>query len=167
MKTYPALKYPLPLYILLSVLLSGCQEECGITAEPTLSIRFYPETKRPIFTKIKALGMAKEIPLEGVESSSRYGGYGDLALPLNLNQNYTTYIFEQADRVDTLTIFYQKTIYVASKRCGSVLDLERPTTGKQVISTFRDAYVIYSTYYSIVKSIGYNGGGGISITIYP
>ncbi|MEZ4902287.1 MAG: hypothetical protein R2822_11285 [Spirosomataceae bacterium] len=44
---------------IISLLFSGCEEECGVTAEPTLSIKFYPETKRPIFTKIKALGIIR------------------------------------------------------------------------------------------------------------
>ncbi|WP_428666830.1 hypothetical protein [Runella sp.] len=150
--------------ILLSLLLTGCSEECGITAEPTLAIQFYA-SKKPVFTKIRAIGSVKEIPKEGITSTSQEI-YGDIFLPLNLNDDHTTYILEQPNRIDTLTVPYAKRIYNVSENCGYILDLEPPLKDS-VHSTFQRVYINYLSYYS-KQEIGKRpqGGGGIVLEIY-
>lgn len=143
----------------------SCTEECGIIAEPTLAIIFPFTANKPVFTKIRAINGIKEIPKEGVKSSTIHS-YGDIYLPLNLNADHTTYIFEQLNRVDTLTIFYQKNIYDRNKKCGYIVDLEAPKLGNKIVSSFKRTQAEYYGYYSKQKSFTYReGGGGIVVQI--
>ena len=146
--------------------LFSCTEECGIIAEPTLAIIFPFTANKPVFTKIRAIDGVKEIPKEGVKSSTIHS-YGDIYLPLNLNADHTTYIFEQLNRVDTFTVFYKKIVYDINKKCGYILDLEAPKLGNKIITTFKRTEVQYYGYYSKQKSFTYReGGGGIVVQIY-
>jgi hypothetical protein len=151
---------------LLSCFHFSCTEECGITAEPTLAIQFGFLRNKPNFTEIRALGSTKNIPKEGIEASTQEI-YGDMYLPLNLNDDHTTYIFEQLNRVDTFTVFYQKNVYDINKKCGYILDLEAPKLGNKIVTTFKRTEVQYYGYYSKQKSFTYReGGGGIVVQIY-
>lgn len=138
----------------------SCTEECGVTSEPTLSLQFSLLRSKPIFTKIRAVGSTKDIPSEGVKSSSKMS-YGDLHLPLNLNESQTTYIFEQQGRTDTLTVFYTTNVQ-NFRRCGYVLEIAKPTTGRTILSSFKRAEVQYNGYYSSYQS---GTGGGINVQI--
>ena len=150
---------------LLPCLFFSCTEECGITAEPTLAIQFSFLRNKPNFTEIRALGSTKNISTEGIEASTQEI-YGDMYLPLNLNDDHTTYIFEQLNRVDTLTIFYQKNVYSVNKKCGYILDLVAPKSGSKIVSTFKRTQAEYYGYYSKQKSFTYReGGGGIVVQI--
>ena len=126
------------LLVSLGWLVAGC-EVCGISSEPTLDLNINAATneKRPFFKKIWVLGSPKDT-IAGRQFSR---------LPLNLNANSTTYIFEQASRTDTLTVFYTKKVFNASKNCGYVLDLEAPRTGLTHKSTFKEVQIGYSPFY--------------------
>ena len=138
----------------------SCTEECGVTSEPTLSIQFNWRSAKPIFTKIRVVGAIKEISPQGIKPSTE-AAYGDLHLPLNLNESQTTYIFEQQGRTDTLTVFYTTNIQ-NFRRCGYVLEIAKPTTGRTILSSFKRAEVQYNGYYASYQS---GTGGGINVQI--
>jgi hypothetical protein len=86
--------------------IGGCQETCGIIAEPTLGLNFV-NMATPNFKNIKMLGAVKELPNSGTARPSPSGQDGNIYLPINLNAKSTTYVFEQSSRIDTLTVYYQ------------------------------------------------------------
>lgn len=121
-------------------LLVSC-EVCGISSEPSVSLNFSSATtsgRQPIFTKIRVLGASKD---------SIAFGFGTAQLPINLNANSTTYIFERPSKTDTLTVFYAKKVFDTTPKCGYVLDLEAPKSGPYHKSTFKNVSVSYSSAY--------------------
>jgi hypothetical protein len=128
-------------------------EVCGISREPMLGVSVYNSNgSAMIFTKVKVLGAKKEF----INNDYRQG------LPLNLNANSTTYIFEQATRTDTLTVFYEKVIEDKSTKCGYVLDIKRPTSGQAFKTTFKNLSINYIPYYSLR---GQEGGIYVSVKL--
>ena len=153
------MKIQLFIALLVAVGCWSCTEECGVTSEPTLSLQFTWLTSKPVFTKIRVIGSSKDIPSVGVKSSSKMS-YGDVYLPLNLNESHTTYIFEQQGRIDTLTVFYSTTVR-NFKRCGHLLDIVKPTSGRTISTTFKRVEVQYGSYYYGNNS----SGGGLNVQI--
>jgi hypothetical protein len=135
--------------------LTGCyEEECGINAEPVITLAFPLNFTGPplIFDRIRILNSIKNIT--NAEISIGAKNYpNDLFLPVDLRTNSTTYIFERNNRTDTLTVFYQQKIYDVNKRCGYILDLEAPISGPQFRSTFKRAKIDYYSYYSYQEGI--------------
>lgn len=115
--------------------LFGC-EKCGIVSEPVLLVSF----KNPvsIFQRVRVLESLKESLSQQDFSSSTA-----ITAPINLNANSTTYVFERANRTDTLTVFYQQKVFNASNSCGYVLDLEAPNSGVQFKSSFKKVAIVY------------------------
>lgn len=126
-------------------LLFSCHyEQCGITNEPVLAVQFPFGTSS--FSKVTVMGALKDIPVGGTSHSNEENGEGTF-FPLNLNADSTTYIFTQPTRIDTLTVFYQKSISSASYVCGYFLDLEKPASGNLYKTTFKRIEVEYRSYY--------------------
>lgn len=119
----------------LCYLLCSCGEQCGITAEPVVAIQF-PFGIETTISKVSVLGALQDVPKERFQ------------FPLNLNADSTAYIFTQSNRIDTLTVYYKKSIYNASNTCGYVLDLEAPASGKIHRTTFKQIEVEYRSYYT-------------------
>ena len=127
--------------VVLGGLLVSC-ETCGISSEPSASLSFFSATaagRQQAFTKIRVLGALKD---------SVAFGSGRAQLPINLNANSTTYVFEGPSKTDTLTIFYAKKVFdTGSRKCGNVLDLEAPKSGSYYKSTFKNVSVLFSSAY--------------------
>ena len=81
----------------LCYLLCSCGEQCGITAEPVVAIQF-PFGIETTISKVSVLGALQDVPKERFQ------------FPLNLNADSTAYIFTQSNRIDTLTVYYKKSI---------------------------------------------------------
>ncbi len=140
---------------LLCLGLTAC-EQCGIDREPTAQLSFFSPV--PKFQKIRVLGSPKDTLSRRELLFANF-----ITGPLNLHSNQTTYVFERANRTDTLTVFYQQKIYNASSTCNYVLDLEAPARGVLFKSTFKEVSVQYNSLYS---KGGWGGGGAeTSITI--
>ncbi len=126
--------------------MASCKETCGIIAEPTLSLNFI-NMATPKFKNIKIVGASKDLPNSGTATPSISGQYGNIILPINLNANNTTYIFEQPNKTDTLTVYYQVVVKEISLTCGNILDIDSTTTKPK--STFKKVTAQYGTYYQI------------------
>lgn len=145
------------LYALLTLCLGmgSCKETCGIIAEPTLSLNFI-NMATPNFKNIRIVGATKDLPNSGTATPSLSGQYGNIILPINLNSNNTTYIFEQPNKTDTLTVYYQVVVKEISLTCGNILDID--STAIKPKSTFKKVTTQFGTYYRI-RNWGSSGNG--------
>ncbi len=140
----------------------SCQPTCGIVAEPTLSLNFVSMLS-PKFTKIKIIGTTKDLPNSNTATPSLRSQYGNIFLPIDLNSTSTTYVFEQPNRTDTLTVFYRVVIKKIDLYCGNFLDIDSTATKPK--STFKKVSVDYGTYYTQRTFFGYTGGTGLNVNV--
>jgi hypothetical protein len=136
--------------------IGGCKESCGVVTEPTLSLNFV-NMLTPSFKNIRIVGATKDLPNSGTAKASLSGQYGNIILPINLNANNTTYIFEQPSKTDTLTVYYQVAVKEISLTCGNILDIDSTTIKPK--STFKKVTVQYGTYYQVRNWSGFSGPG--------
>lgn len=136
------------LYFLVLIVFVSC-EVCGISSEPELLVAFNNSQR---FQKVKVLGANKQI--------ESFNG----TLPINLNSNFTTYVFESATKTDTLTVFYKIKIINKNSSCGYILDIADPVE-KQYNSTFKNVSVMYVPYYQENKGLKSRSNGGIYVNI--
>ena len=149
------MKYLLYIVFFSTLMVLFSCETCGIAVEPTVSVTL-PQSINSNITKITIVGSNKD--WENLNAI-------DYELPLNLNADHTTYVFTQLNRTDTLTIYYKRKIYNASKQCSYIIDLEQPDMPNPVKSTFKDVQYRYSSYYGRVRGLSQMGGEGIYVYI--
>lgn len=160
------MKNPLP-QLLLILILYGCLD-CGPQKELTVGINFNRGKDTLHLKKIEAIGAQnQQIFKKQVEDFNTSKPFPDLSLPISLNADSTTYVFEFDNRVDTLTLFYQRDFHYKNN-CGFVTDTKRPLRPYPSKSTFQEVDVNYESYikYKVTLTGGY-GGGGITVHITP
>ncbi|MCF0056717.1 hypothetical protein [Dyadobacter sp. CY356] len=157
------------LLILSALLLNGCID-CGPQQELTiqLSIQAFPDTL--LLKKITSPGAIDQSVFEeqtkNYSSKSYYAGSFDFTLPISLNADSTTYIFEFENRTDTLSLFYSRDFF-HKDGCGFVVDAKRPASLTETKSTFKDVYVDYQSYIldGKVPVFGIKDGQGITVLV--
>jgi hypothetical protein len=156
------MKNPLPL-LLLILILYGCLD-CGPQKELTVGINFNRGKDTLHLKKIEAIGAQnQQIFKKQVADFNTSEQFPDLSLPISLNADSTTYIFEFDNRVDTLTLFYLRDFHYKNN-CGFVTDTKRPLSLYPSRSTFQEVDVSYDSYVQYKLTLG---GGGITVRITP
>ncbi|WP_414617800.1 hypothetical protein [Dyadobacter sp. 32] len=150
------ISYALPMkHFLLSLLLilpllNGCQE-CGPQKELTVDVSISGTPNR--LKKITALGVLNDEKLKE-QSDSTLKDYWMLKLPISLNSDQTTYIFEFENRTDTMAIFYVRDFYYEDG-CGFVADVK----SARGLSTFSNLSVSATSYIGKGEFLNpYHGG---------
>lgn len=158
------MKNLLPL-LLLILILYGCID-CGPQKELTVSINFNQGKDSLHLNKVEAIGaLDQQIFQKQVVDFNTANPFPDLTLPISLNADSTTYIFEFDNRMDTLTLFYQRDFHYKNN-CGFVTDTKRPASRYESKSTFKEVYVYYESYIKYdITFLSSLGGGGISLRI--
>lgn len=157
------------LLFFLALLLSGCID-CGPQKELTirLLINAYPDTF--LLKKVTAPGAIDlsifDAQVKSNASQSYYNQSRDFTVPISLNADSTTYIFEFENRTDTLTLFYSRDFYYKDG-CGFVVDAKYPNTPFETKSTFKYVHVDYQSYIldEKIRPFGTSEGPGISIEV--
>ena len=107
-------------------LLDGCLvNPCEATVEPSLIVQFYNANTARAYSKVASL--------DGKVKFDNILNY--VKLPLSLNDDALTYIFISNNKVDTISISYQRNFKFQSARCGFTVSLEnikivKPTSFK-------------------------------------
>lgn len=106
-------------FFLLLYVVSGCKDDCYPFQEPELKILFYDNNKEvfPRFKRVYGVGSSQNL-------SPKDNYY---RLPISLNSDSVSYLFENANRTDTLTLFYKRNFYFDSERCGYVTEIAQTT----------------------------------------
>jgi hypothetical protein len=158
------MKNPLPL-LLLILILYGCID-CGPQKELTVGINFNRGKDSLHLKKIEAIGaLDQQIFEKQVVDFNTSQSFPDLSLPISLNADSTTYIFEFDNRVDTLTLFYQRDFHYKNN-CGFVTDTKRPASPYESKSTFQQVHVSYESYIKYKVTLTSSlGGGGINVGV--
>lgn len=158
------MKNLLPL-LLLILILYGCTD-CGPQKELTVGINFNKGKDSLHLKKIEAIGaLDQQIFKKQVLDFNTSKPFPDLSLPISLNADSTTYIFEFDNRVDTLTLFYQRDFHYKD-HCGFVTDTKSPGTWRNSNSTFSKVNVSYESYLRRdITLLSSSGGQGISANI--
>lgn len=146
-------------FLLLAVggMAAGCYD-CGPQAEPTISLSVsFPTTDSLL--RVSAMGAKSDSAFQQFFITN-HSGAGQA--PLSLLQDSTTYLFYFTDRVDTLTLFYER-IFAARQECGYYVDIVEPK-GPRYHSTFRNVSATYSPYTGERKGI-HSFAFGISVII--
>ncbi len=106
------------IFILLFTTFLSCEKDdiCIDAITPNLIFRFYNDT---LHTELKA------VALDSIWAINNYGltDYKDIskdsiAIPLNLNEDFTTYIFESNSIKDTIKFTYVRSDIFVSRSCG-------------------------------------------------
>ncbi|TRX53028.1 hypothetical protein FNH22_21190 [Fulvivirga sp. M361] len=116
------------LILTFSLTLSGCLDCDGLKTEPELIVEFFENTQ---FTRV--YGLKSTIEPISPDSNDSY------ILPVDASNSKTTYIFESADKTDTLEVLYEIDVSFESKRCGFTQKLEKLELGAN--TTFRSAQI--------------------------
>jgi hypothetical protein len=125
-------------FLLMAGLMASCYD-CGPKAEPLVD--FDINTGMFTLKKVGALGAVSDSLFQSFTIHKNIG-YGKL--PLSLLHDSTTYLFYFEDRVDTLTLYYQR-IFDTRKQCGYYVDIA-PPVWEQYRSTFSSVRINYSPY---------------------
>jgi hypothetical protein len=103
----------------LMIFLFACEKDdvCLGTSTPEMVMRFYdfnthelkPTTQLTVVTLPSKDTLFKEISIDSI------------AIPLDVNQHYTEYLFIENNNPDTLKITYDLNPYFVSKACGYIM----------------------------------------------
>lgn len=122
--------------VLLSTVGVGCGPYCeGVKSEPTVRLEVDMDLG---IERVYALKLDKN----GQESPGEFiaiGDYSDTELPIDLNSDATTYVFERNGVTDLLELVYTKSVGLESKACGFTLALEGMSVGGR--TTFNNVIV--------------------------
>jgi len=147
------------LFLVVGGMASGCYD-CGPQAEPAISLSVYfPPTDTLL--RVSALGVKADSAFREFRISGFNGGG---QAPLSLLQDSTTYLFYFTDRVDTLTLFYER-IFDSRRQCGYYVDIAEPK-GRRYHSNFRDVQATYYPYIGEIKGLKHSTAYGISVSVF-
>ncbi len=128
------MKFIIRLLLLILPLLSlKCERECNPYREPEMRALF--SQKNISFQRVYAVG--------GKGNIVKKNGY--YHLPVSLQADSITYIFENPLRTDTLTIYYSRRFFFEFERCGHEVEFELDYDRENpIVTTFSNAYVNFS-----------------------
>ncbi|SDH08165.1 hypothetical protein SAMN04487996_12833 [Dyadobacter soli] len=157
------MKHLLPVILILSGIVVQSCVDCGPQAELSARIRFNELYE---LDSIYALNAVSQEPITRQLTDGTPRQVDEL--PISLLSDTTTYIFRSGQRIDTLSIYYQR-IFRYKGGCGFVTDAGEPATGRHYYSTFSKTEIDYNTYVRPGQQpwFGSNPGSGISIYILP
>jgi len=158
------MKKLLPLLVI-TLALYGCTD-CGPQQELTARISFQPAKDSLHLNQIYALGARdQQLFKNQTEYFNQYHQFSLSDFPISLLADSTSYVFEFDNRVDTLTLFYQRDFFY-KEHCGFVVDMKKPARSEDARSTFSSVSVVYESYlaekFTFPAKIG---GNGISVNI--
>jgi hypothetical protein len=141
------------LLLFLLPLLQNCME-CGPQRELTFSLSINVTDNK--LNKITALGALNNDAFVNLRDSitTEFRDYREFQLPISLNADQTTYIFDFENRTDTLTLSYERLFY-HQESCGFVVDVD-DVKGK---STFSHLHVTAIPFVGERKGWGGHQGG--------
>lgn len=128
--------------------------DCGPQRELTFSLSINVADNK--LNKITALGALNNDAFVNLRDSitTEFRDYQEFQLPISLNADQTTYIFDFENRTDTLTLSYERLFY-HQESCGFVVDVKN-VRGK---STFSYLDVHYTPFVGERKGWGGHQGG--------
>ncbi len=128
----------------MSVWLVSCVNDCYPAKEPELKLLFANPAPYPNFKKVYAINGKGEITKK---QESYY-------LPLSMHADSVVYILESQTKTDTLTIFYSRSFYYDSEKCGYVAAIERDSSREETaLTTMGNAYVQFTDSYPSRRNI--------------
>jgi len=103
-------------------LLNSCEKDdvCLGASTPKLVVRFY-EYKQSTVKPTQDLTI---IALPGLDTIYKQNAVDSIALSLDVNKNFTEYVFIESNNPDTLKISYDLHPYFVSKSCGYIMFFE-------------------------------------------
>ena len=126
------------LLLVLPWIATSCYD-CGPMGEPYVQISI---NGKSAYQKVSALGARSDSAFT-IYTPQQYGFFE--RLPISLLQDSTTFLFYAENRVDTLTLYYQR-IFDVSKGCGYYNDIKAPERGPYFRGSFSEASIEYRSY---------------------
>ena len=153
------------IFILSAVGVQSCID-CGPQAE--LSARIYFGEDSLILDSIYALNAVSQEAIRQQTDNFIPRHYYSISLPISLVSDTTTYVFRFAERIDTLSIYYQR-VFRYKGGCGFITDAHEPATVNQYYSTFSKTEIHYDTFVNpgLQPWINADPAAGMSIWIQP
>lgn len=129
------------LFVIETIALQSCID-CGPQAELNATVEFSGDS-----IKIDTVYALKALNQEAIQwqSTRSPASYVQLTLPISLVSDTTNYIFKLGNRIDTLSIFYER-VFRYKGGCGFINDARQPSSGSHYRSTFKQVEVSYSPY---------------------
>lgn len=160
------MKYFFPIILSLTGISVQSCIDCGPQAELSARIFFTADSLK--LDSVYALNAVSQKAIRQQTDNFAPQHYYSLSLPISLVSDTTTYVFRFTERVDTLSIYYQR-IFRTKSGCGFITDAQKPATGKGYHSTFSKTDIHYETYVNPDVQPWSNAepGAGISIRIQP
>ncbi|MHA4737732.1 hypothetical protein [Dyadobacter sp. MSC1_007] len=152
--------FPIAL-LLVGMIQQGCID-CGPQAELTARVYFSQDSLQ--LDSVYALKAVNQNAI-AKQVKAYLGQQSELELPISMLADTTTYVFYFKDRIDTLSIYYER-VFRYKGDCGFITDARKPS-GRHCDATFSNVDVYYDTY-ARSGSLGFpfaNPGTGISIQI--
>lgn len=160
------MKHFLPVVLILSGICFQSCIDCGPQAELSVSIHFQGDSLK--LDSVYALNAVSQEAIIRQTGDFTPQSYFRVSLPISLVSDTTTYVFRFSERIDTLSIYYQR-IFRYKGGCGFITDAQKPAAGKGYHSTFSKTDIYYETYVNpdVQSWTNVEPGAGISIWIQP
>lgn len=132
------LLYPISVFmlVLLSIVGSGCGPYCdGVKNEPNVRLEINMDLG---IERLYAITFNKN-GQEGIGEFIAISDYSHTELPIDMNSDTTTFMFEHNGAIDILQLMYTRNVQLESKACGFTLSLEDMLAGGR--TTFNDVIV--------------------------
>jgi len=157
-------------FLLVILILSGiCVQsciDCGPQAE--LSARVYFEHDSLKLDSVYALNAVSQEAIRQQTDNFTQRHYYSISLPISLISDTTTYVFRFTERIDTLSVYYQR-VFRDKGGCGFITDAKAPSTASRYYSTFSKTEIYYDTFVNpgLQSWINADPAAGMSIWIQP
>ena len=160
------MKHFLPVILILSGICIHSCIDCGPQAELSASVHF--EHDSLILDSVYALNAVSQEAIRQQTDNFTPRHYYSISLPISLISDTTTYVFRFTERVDTLSVYYQR-IFRDKGGCGFITDAKAPPTSSRYYSTFSKTEIHYDTYVNpgLQPWINADPAAGMSIWIQP
>ncbi|SEJ44049.1 hypothetical protein SAMN05216327_110137 [Dyadobacter sp. SG02] len=160
------MKHLLPIILILSGIFAQSCIDCGPQAE--LSARIYFTGDSLKLDSVYALNAVSQEAIRLQTDNFTPQHYYSISLPISLVSDTTTYVFRFTERIDTLSIYYQR-IFRYKGGCGFITDAKEPTTPSRYYSTFAETDIHYDTFVNtgLQPWINAEPAPGMSIFIRP
>lgn len=134
------MKHLLPIIFILSAISVQSCVDCGPQAELSVRIRFEGDS-----LKLDTVYALNAVSQEAIRLQTDNFAHLPTSLPISLISDTTTYVFRFTERIDTLSIYYQR-IFRDKGGCGFITDAKEPATPSRYYSTFSKTDIHYETY---------------------
>ena len=160
------MKYLLPIILILSGICAQSCIDCGPQAELSAHIYFPGDSLK--LDSVYALNAVSQEAIRQQTDNFTPQHFYSLSLPISLVSDTTTYVFRFTERVDTLSIYYQR-IFRYKGGCGFITDAKEPNTPNRYYSTFGETDIHYDAFVNAGPQPWINAepAPGMSIWIRP